>query len=426
MSRLRSASSAIVASALLLAGCGNHAGMNAPNPSGIGYVQLDEVIKHHPLYAQLSQMDDAIAAFDLTSLGGPVPSGADAKAQIAELDREVKQAQARADAEIARKRSDYQQREAQADRAALAAAGISGPKLADQGTQVAQEQAAVQQAGKDYAAFQKSLMDSGNAQIQSIVQSLNQQAQRKVEARVEQLQQGESQLALSLSQQNASARVPIKTRLSNLALDDATRASLQQQLNDLDKKETTALAARRAADNRELDAYKAQVERDRRAAIAAEVAKINTATQAKLAARRSDVNAQLRTIGTQQALPSIPPGMQAKLQAIHQDFSAQFQQDVQKTVDAYNQTKADLDLRYATLTGDVQAANAAKNEEVTGLQGRRAALYDKISAQVASEASRIAQTHHLRLVVSVTSSSVERGGYDLTDEVTKDVESLHE
>ena len=36
---------------------------------GTGYVRIDDVVKHHPLYPQLSQLDDAIAAINL-SRGG--------------------------------------------------------------------------------------------------------------------------------------------------------------------------------------------------------------------------------------------------------------------------------------------------------------------------------------------------------------------
>ncbi|MBV8529943.1 MAG: hypothetical protein JO104_01380, partial [Candidatus Eremiobacteraeota bacterium] len=58
---------------------------------GTGYVRLDEVVKRHPLYAQLSQLDDAIAAIDLQSVAPQVPrTASQIAAQTAQLNRELR------------------------------------------------------------------------------------------------------------------------------------------------------------------------------------------------------------------------------------------------------------------------------------------------------------------------------------------------
>ena len=98
-----------------------------PAIRGAGYVRIDEVVKHHPLYGQISQLDDAIAAINLQAAGPQVPLGASQIAsQTAQLNRELHDAQARANKILAQKQQDYVRREQQAVSAALAAAGIKG------------------------------------------------------------------------------------------------------------------------------------------------------------------------------------------------------------------------------------------------------------------------------------------------------------
>src|SRR5579863_4193510 len=129
MSKMRSANSAFAllaaAAILVCAGCAPNVHSNSVR--GTGYVRLDDVVKHHPLYPQLSQLDDAIAVISLRYTGPQVPLGArQMAAQTAELNRELRAAQTRANKILAQKQRDYENRETQAEQAALAAAGIRG------------------------------------------------------------------------------------------------------------------------------------------------------------------------------------------------------------------------------------------------------------------------------------------------------------
>ncbi len=55
---------------------------------------------------------------------------------------------------------------------------------------------------------------------------------------------------------------------------------------------------------------------------------------------------------------------------------------------------------------------------------RRDDLYAQIVAQIQSEARRLAKDRGLNVVF--VDPKAAPGGYDLTDEVSKDIESLHE
>lgn len=433
MSRMRSASRTLalglaltVASAL---GACARVDVNSPQIRGIGYVRLDEVVKHHPLYAQLSQLDDAMAALNLAALGPHVPqSAAQIAAQTKDLNAQLKAAQKRANDVIAQKQNDYATKERAAVQAALAAAGRPGAG-GDAASQMSADSArqadkAAQAANAEYLQYQQTVIAQDNAAIAEVERQLQEQANRKFQARQEQAQQRESALSLSLSQADSSARLAAKTRLSNLALDDATRKSLQAQLAALDKKEAKALGALRAKDQADLLAYRKQLQDETSAGARAAVAKIQAQTRAKLESRRDAVASQIRSLGPAPAAQNLPPDLQAKIQQIHQQFQAQFQADAQKTVDEYNQTKSDLDQQYAALNGADGGATGATVKQLSDLKKRRGDLYDKIVAQIKSEASRIAKDRGLNVVFDNVVTAA--GGYDLTDEVSKDVESLHE
>src|ERR1700761_3630930 len=124
-SKFRALAFAMIAAAVLPSGCGTN--VHSSSIRGTGYVRIDEVAKHHPLYPQLSQIDDAIAAINLSAAAPRVPLNAkQIAAQTAVLHRELRQAQDRANAIIAQNQTSYAAKERQAVSSALRAAGVSG------------------------------------------------------------------------------------------------------------------------------------------------------------------------------------------------------------------------------------------------------------------------------------------------------------
>ena len=109
---MRSASKALallltLSTAGTLAACAR-VDVNSPQIRGIGFVRLDEVVKRHPLYGQLSGIDDAIAALNLAALGPQVPrSAAQIASQTKALNAQLKAAQDRANKIISQKQTDF-------------------------------------------------------------------------------------------------------------------------------------------------------------------------------------------------------------------------------------------------------------------------------------------------------------------------------
>lgn len=428
-SKARAVVASIAASAVatLLGGCG--VDVHSSSVRGTAYVRVDDVIKHHPLYAQLSQLNDAIAAIDLEAAAPRVPLGA---AQVAretgQLNRELRDAQNRANKILAQKQRDYAARERQAVDAALAAAGVSGggTQVAGQMSATSADQArqAAAAANADFQAYQQSVVAQDNAASNAIARQLDTQANQKYRAKAEQLQQRETDLSLKLTQDDAAARLAIKTRLSNLALDEATRKQLTSQLGAIDAKEAATIAAQRRSDADVLRAYRAQLSAQTAQAVRSQVGAITGQTRAKIAQRRNEVGAQLRSLGPP-ALPSnLPAGVKDKIAKIHQQFTTQFQADALKTVGNYNAVKADLDRQFAALHGADVGATGAAAKQLDALQKRRDALNTEIADQIKREADRIAKDRGFSIVfVNVEAA---HGGYDLTNDLIKDVESLHE
>ncbi len=269
MSKMRSSKilAAAVLTALALGACAHQPKPDDPNVRGIGYVRIEDAIKVHPLYPQLSQLQDSIDALNLKALGAAaVPRTA---AQIAqetqELNRELHSAQDRANAILRQKQSDYEQREQAAIRAALSAAGAgtngNESVSAMQNVSAQQAQQVAAQANADFQAYQQGVISQDNAAEQQISRQLSARADSAYRQRAIQLQEKESQLSLELSQQDAAKRLDLRMRLGNLALSDAQRKQYRDQLAALDASETAGVDAQRKRDQQQLADYQKRAAR---------------------------------------------------------------------------------------------------------------------------------------------------------------------
>jgi hypothetical protein len=396
---------------------------------GAGYVRIDEAVKRDPLYPQLSQLDDAIAAITLKSSTPAVPLGArQIAAQTQELNRELRAAQDRANKILAEKQRTYTVREQQAVAAALTAAGIpgAGALAAAQmsGASAVQEQQAARAADADLQAYQQSVVAQDNAATSSIANQLQAQAAQKYRAKAEQLQQNETDLTLRLTQQDAGARLAIKMRLSNLAMDPAARQKAESDIASINAKESAQIGVLRNADAATLKAYRAQLGQQTSGAIRSQVGAISAQTRAKLAEHRDAVGTQLRSLTPVAPSAHLPANVQAQIAQIQRQYASAFAADTGKTIAEYNATKSDLDRQFAALHGADVGATGAAAKELDSLQKRRDALYQQIVAQVERDATRVAKERGLSIVfVNIWAAA---GGYDMTSQVVNDIESQHE
>ncbi|HET9029495.1 MAG TPA: OmpH family outer membrane protein [Candidatus Aquilonibacter sp.] len=418
-----------LASAIITGGC-SRVDVHSSTVRGVAYIRVDDVIKHHPLFPQVQQLETAMTAINLEATIPRAPLTPQEIAQQTQaLNAQLKSAQDRANAALGQIREKYQAQERDADIAALkaahidpAAAGIGQAMSATSQQQLAQ---AAQTAQKNFAQYQQDVVAQDRAAMNSVAAQLSKEADQKIRARAEQYQQQETDLSLRVAQQDSSQRLALKTKMNNIAMDAAERKQVAQQLAALDKKEADAVNAMRSQHAKELGAYQDQVRKETNAKIQAQAASIQSQTQAKLSARQQEVGAQLRSLGAPPVpQQSLPPDVRKQLMDIHQQMAQKFQADAQATAEQFNTTKADLDAQFAALHGENVGATGAAAKQLRDLQKRHDDLLAQIQSQIQREAVKLAKDMGFTVVLDNVSAAP--GGYDLTNDLIHDVEGLHE
>ena len=429
----------------LLAGCAHGASSDAtasPSPGSgrVGYVRMDDLVKKHPLYGQLAQYDENIAALNLNALvPHALAAGPELKREQSRLDGELAAAAQRTNALLVAKGKSYQDRENAAIAAALrGSSAAGGPSVAQiqsqmEGTARTQAAGAGAQAQRDLDAYRKQLEAQDAAQIAAAQQTLAARADRTYRAKADELSGRESALSLQLANEDAAERLSLRTKLSSLALDDATRDATNAQLQALDKKEGDALAVVRNRDAQTLAALATQLHGSIRGDMDSQVAQIRTQSVQRFRERSQQLHTQFAPSagpliaagpnGAAKANPNLPPALQHRIEALHADYMKAYQADAKQTIADFQKTRLDLSRRYAQLTGTDAAAAQSAQLEILSLQKKREGLYQQMVAQIDREVKTIAQQRGVSVVVS---SIAPAGGVDLTDDAMKDIETLHE
>jgi hypothetical protein len=412
-----------------------------PSPGRVGYVRMSDLVKKHPLYGQLAEYEQNIAALDLEGL---VPHALAAGPDL-ERDRERLQAQLTAAAQrtnalLAAEGRSYQARENAAIAAALSGAGAAGgPTVAQirgqmEGTARAQAAGAGAQAQRDLDAYGKQLQAQDDAEIAAAQRTLDARADRTYRAQSDALNAKEADLSLQLATADAPERLSLRAKLSTLALDDAARDAANAQLAALDRKEADALAAEHNRDAQTLSALQVQLRAEVQSDLSLEVAQIRGRSQARFRARGEELRTQfappagaLIAAGANATAPpggpALPDALRRRIAQLHADYARAYRTDAQRTIDDFNTTRADLTRRFDALAQTDAAANAGAQSEIVDLQKKHDELYAQMVAQIDREVKAIAQARGISVVVD---SLAPAGGVDLTDDAMKDIETLHE
>lgn len=429
-----------------LAGCARQvtpgdSGTPVPGSDKVGFVYMDELVKKHPLYAQLARLDEDMQALQLKSVGPDLAqSGADISKQEHVLQKELETAADRTNKALQQKQQEYTKREQAAIAAALAAAGVAGaPSGSTISTQMAnvsrdQAQRAAQAAQSNLDAYRKALIDQDNSAAQTLQHSLADRANRTYRARAEELQKNEADYAYQLASADSVDRLSLRTKLSNLALDDASRDDVKKQLDALDQKESDALGAMKNRDQATLLALQKSLHTQIQGELTQEVEKLRARTIANINKRTLDTRTALVGQISQLngpagksgvALPAnVAPDLRAKLTALHQKFASDYKHDAMTTLQAFAKTRADITKRFQDLAGADGAAQSSAGREMDALQKQRVDLYQEMVAQIGREVKTIAARRGIAVVVSAVVAPA--GGVDLTTDAEKDIESLHE
>ena len=416
---------------------------NGARPAGeVGYVNMDDLLKRHPLYAELSRLDDDMAALQLKGVGGAeAVAPADLAREQKQLQAELDRAAAQTRAALKAKQEDYSKREAAAIQQALAAAGSvsggGGAAIAGGAQQNLQQQAQTVSATaqKNLDRYRRDVVGQNQAALQALQRSLNDSAARTYHTQVEALQKKEADYALQLANDSSTERLSLRAKLSNLVLDDAAREDARKQMEALDRKQADELAAMKNRDGATLAALQTRLHNQTQAELDRRAAEMNKATLAKLNSReletRKDVVAKLGGLAPVQGAGGqvtvhggLPPDMKAKLDALHKKYQDDFDKDAKTTLDDFAKTRAELGRRFERLHGADSAAQSGSTKQLAALQHQRDQLYDQMVAQIGREVKMIAAKRGIDVVFSDVVAPA--GGVDLTADAEKDIESLHE
>lgn len=401
---------------------------------------MDDLVKRHPLYAQLSRLDDDMEALQLRSVGpSPALAPADLRRQQLALQKELEAASDRANAALKAKQQEYAKRENDAIREALASAGGgAGPGGAAIGAGI---DAQMQRQARDVArkaqanldAYRKQVVAQDESALRAVQASLNERAARSYRTKLEQLQKKEADEALRLANENSGERLSLRTKLSNLVLDETQRDDARKQLEALDRKENDALAAMKNRDVATLNAYQNQLRAETGAEINRQASAMRARTLAKINKRERDTQTELATKlglpvggGTNGAprTAQLPSDVRTKLEALHEKYKQDFTKDAKATIDDFQKTRAQLTNRFAKLQGVDNASLIAAQTQLTVLQKQRSQLYEQMVAQIGREVKLIAARRGINVVVSDVAGP--SNAVDLTADAEKDIESLHE
>jgi hypothetical protein len=408
----------------------------------VGYVRMDDLVRRHPLYSELARLDEDMAALQFNSVGsntGPtLPPDRLRKEQTA-IQREFEAASNRAKLALKQKQDEYGKREADAIRQALGAAGVTAgaPGGAAIGAAVerqlqAQAQAVSAGAQQNLDVYKKELVAQDAHALDALRRSLNDSAQRTYQARANELQKKEADYALQLAQEDAAERLSLRTKLSNLVLEETAREEARKQLESLDRRESDALAAMKNRDGATLVALQKQLRAKTTDELGRQADAMRSRTLAKINRRELEVRSQLASTALAApvaasgvALPkTLSSDMRGKIDALHKKYQDEFNADAKTTIDQFQKTRDALAQRLAKLQGIDTSALGGKQRQMNALEKQRRDLYDQIVAQIGREVKLIAARRGVNVVFGDIVAPA--GGIDLTTDAEKDIESLHE
>jgi len=406
----------------------------------VGYVRMADLVKHHPLYSQLTGYDDSIAALNLRAVVPEVakPDAAIVKAEGA-LQTELNAAAEHTRRLLAQKSAAYQAREQAAIALALRAPAGGAPsaaQIAQQINRTARSQSAnvAAQANRDFESYRKTLVAQDDGELRAAQKTLADRAGRQFRAKQDELQAKESALSLAQANHDAPTRLSLRTRLSSLALDDTQRDAVRAELAALDRGEADALAALKNRDSQTLATLAAQLRADVQRSMQAKANEIHGRSVAKLTLREQDIRKQFGGPLAAAALPganvaaakaaNLSPQLRTTIEALHDNYQKQFNSDAKSTIDDFARTRDDLRRRYEQLRGIDASAQSGAAAQIASLTKKRADLYGQMVAQIGREVRLLAQARGISVVV--TDPVANAGGVDLTSDAVKDLESLHE
>jgi hypothetical protein len=395
----------------LLAGCAAQAsGQNAS-------VDVNALVRSHPLYSSLSEYDRQIAQLRGTL---HVPEFARKTQAFENASRAV-----RTTLEQTASRTRQIAAMPSPDVSALKnGTNVNAPSesrvRSDMQQAYSNQAAQVRDTAQgDMSRYRAQLLAQQNRAFENYVRSVHARVQQAYTSREQQLYEKESTLALDLAKADANTILSIRTKLRTLALTGERRRRLMAQADAISAREDAAVAKQRKRDQAVLAAFLGPLQARADADIARMRAQLQARTAANLAARERVLAAQIsqRT--------ALDLGSSAQPAAAKTDMNAQLNSLLAAPAgnpQTFLSARDDLAQQFGRLRSADDDATRSTWAEIAALETQRAQLYSDIVSQIMSEARSIARERGLGAVYA--RNDAPPGSEDITPAVRSDFAAL--
>lgn len=381
------------------------------------WINLDALVRAHPLYGTLAQYDRQIATLR-ASLNVPEFSRkqqAMANASRA-VDMQLNDTAARARAIAALPSPDVRTLQANAVTNAPSESRVRSDVQRTYSAQAAQLHAG---ARTDMDRYRAALLAEQSTALADYIRGVHARVQQAYDSRAQQFYEKESTLGLDLAKRDQNQRLAIRTKLQTLRLSSDRRNALQGQMDAIQSREDAAVGRQRRRDQTALAALLSQLQARADADIARTTADLQRRTAANLAARLRVLNAQQAHAGQLQFGPAAQPvangtDMRGRLDALLRAQPAQPQ--------AFSSARDDLAKQFSGIHAADNEATRNALAQIATLQRDRAQLYQDIVSQVMRDARVVAQSRGLQAVSS--DKNAPAGSTDITAAVRSDFLAL--
>lgn len=383
---------------IALASCAAQAAVTEPQ------LDMNSLVRAHPLYGTLVQYDRQIAALRATL---HVPEFAHKTAAFTHAQQSASSTLAAGAAQTRRIAAmptpDVSAIAAQQNLSAPSESAVRGDVQRTYAAQAAQLRASAQQ---DMDRYRTALLSQQNTAFANYVRSINARVQQAYRSREQELYEKESTLALDLARADVNKRLTLRAQLQTLRLGSERRAALLAQLNAIQSREDAVVAKQRDRDRASLAAFLPPLQARAQADIARTRADLQARTAANLAERRRVLDAQTAqrmrlSFGAPAQSGAGQTDMRARLDALVRAQPAD--------PNAFLAARSDLDRQFAGVRGADDDATRSTWAQIAQLETARAQLYSNIVSQIQRDAQRVEREHP---------------GTDLTQAVRSDLTAL--
>lgn len=367
---------------IVLAGCAAQAAGTGP------VVDVNALVRAHPLYATLQQYDRQIIALRATL---HVPEFAQKRAAFGNAQQAVNaqlQAAAARSREIAAMPTpDVRAISTEQNVSAPSEDTVRGDVQRTYDTQAAALRSSAQQ---DMAHYRSSLLAQQDAAFASYVRSIHARVQQAYASREQQLYEKESTLALDLAKADVGRRLTIRAKLQTLSMNSERRRALQAQLDAIQSREDAIVARQHKRDQATLAAFLPPLQARADADIARMRANLQSRTAANLAERQHVLAAQTAqrmrlSFGAPARATTGQPDMRSRLDALLRAQPAD--------PSAFLNARGDLAGDFTNVRQADDAATRSTWRQIAQLETARAQLYSDIVSQIHADAQRVQREH---------------------------------